>query len=74
MPILIAPQKVDLTIIKVLVDEKTKKHLESLGIAINEVVRVISATSSSVILLIKETRLALDKSVATKIFVKEGNV
>ena len=55
MPILIAPQKVDLTIIKVLVDEKTKKHLESLGIAINEVVRVISATSSSVILLIKET-------------------
>lgn len=71
MPILIAPQKVDLTIIKVLVDEKTKKHLESLGIAINEVVRVISATSSSVILLIKETRLALDKSVATKIFVKE---
>ena len=25
MPILIAPQKVDLTIIKVLVDEKTKK-------------------------------------------------
>ena len=73
MPILIAPQKVDLTIIKVLLDEKTKKRLESLGIAINEVVRVISATSSSVILLIKETRLALDKSVATKIFVKEGN-
>ena len=74
MPVLIAPQNVDLTIIKVLVDDKTKKHLESLGITINEIVRVINSTDSSVILLIKDTRLALDMSIATKIFVKEGNV
>ena len=73
MPVLIAPQNVDLTIIKVLVDDKTKKHLESLGITINEIVRVINSTDSSVILLIKDTRLALDMSIATKIFVKEGN-
>lgn len=74
MPVLIAPHNVDLTIIKVLVDDKTKKHLESLGITINEIVRVINSTDSSVILLIKDTRLALDMSIATKIFVKEGNV
>lgn len=74
MPVLIAPQNVDLTIIKVLVEEKTKKYLESLGLTINETVRVINSTDSSVILLIKDTRLALDMSIATKIFVKEGKV
>ena len=54
MPLVVAPIGRELRVIKILTDEKTKKHLENLGITICS---------------IKDGRLALDKSVATKIFV-----
>ena len=69
MPIVIAPLNEELRIIKILVDEKTKKHLESLGLTINSKVTVLSSSGGSVILLVKDGRLALDKNIATKIFV-----
>ncbi len=69
MPIVIAPLNEEMRIIKILVDEKTKKHLESLGITINSKVTVLSSSGGSVILLVKNGRLALDKNIATKIFV-----
>jgi len=69
MPLVIAPLNVELKIIKVLADEKDKKHFESLGIAINQTLTVLANTSGSVILKIKEGRLALDKNIATKIIV-----
>lgn len=69
MPIVIAPLNEELRIIKILVDEKTKKHLESLGLTINSKITVLSSSGGSVILLVKDGRLALDKNIATKIFV-----
>jgi len=69
MPIIIAPLNVDLKVTKILVDDKTKKHLENLGITINSTVRVISSEGGSVILVVKDGRLALDKNIATKILV-----
>ena len=35
MPLVIAPPNKELKIVKILADEKTKKHLESLGITVN---------------------------------------
>ncbi|MCR5231157.1 MAG: ferrous iron transport protein A [Acholeplasmatales bacterium] len=69
MPLVIAPQNVELMILRVLADEKDKKHFESLGIAVNQKIMVLSNTNGSVILKVKEGRLALDRNIATKIVV-----
>ncbi len=69
MPLVLAPTDVDLKVIKILVDDKTKKHLESLGITINSTMKLISASGGNVICIVKDGRLALDKSIATKILV-----
>ena len=69
MPIVIAPFNTELKVVRILADEKTKKHLESLGITVSGTLTVLSSGGGSVILKIKDGRIALDKSVATKIFV-----
>lgn len=69
MPLVIAPLNKELKIIKVLASEKLKKHLESLGIMENQMIEVISQANKSVIVKIKEGRIALDSDVASKIIV-----
>ena len=69
MPLVIAPLNVELAILRIAVDEKDKKHFESLGIAVNQRITVLSNTNGNVILKIKEGRLALDRNIATKIVV-----
>ena len=69
MPLVLAPTDVDLKVIKILVDDKTKKHLECLGITINSTIKLVSASGGNVICIVKDGRLALDKSIATKILV-----
>jgi len=69
MPIGLAPLNTEMKVIRVLVDEKTKKHLESLGILVNSLVTVISSVNGGVVIAVKEGRLALDRSIASKILV-----
>ncbi|HIU81900.1 MAG TPA: ferrous iron transport protein A [Candidatus Ornithoclostridium faecavium] len=69
MPIVFAPQGENLRVIRVLADDKTKKHLENLGITIGAELTVLSVSGGSVIVMVKDSRLALDKGVATKILV-----
>lgn len=69
MPLIVAPIGRDLRIVKILTDEKTKKHLESLGITLSSTVRIISQSGGSTICMIKDGRLALDRNLATKILV-----
>lgn len=68
MPLIIAPINKELKIVKITADEKTKKHLESLCISINESLTVLSS-AGSVIVKVKDGRLALDREIASKIFV-----
>ncbi len=68
MPLVIAPLNQELRVIKILADEKTKKHLESLGITINSTLKVLSS-QGNIIVSLKEGRLALDSTLATKIIV-----
>ena len=70
MPIVMAPMNTPVTVIKILTEDKVKKHLENLGITIGSTVTVLSEEGGSVILLVKEGRLALDKDLATKILVR----
>ena len=70
MPIVFAPLNEQLVITKVSLDNKTKKRLESLGILVNAKINILSSIGGNVIVLIKSSRLAIDKNIATKIFVR----
>lgn len=70
MPLVIAPQNKEMQIIRIVADDKTKKHLESLGITANGSVTVLSSAGGSVVCKIKEGRIALDGNLSTKIFVR----
>ena len=71
MPLIFAPVERTLKVIKIMADDKTKKHLENLGITINSDLQILNS-GSSVIVLIKATRLALDSGLASKIFVVQA--
>ena len=70
MPLIIAPLNVVLKVIKILLDDKTKKHLESLGITIDSEIKILDCSGGSVIIAVKDGRLALDSNIATKILVR----
>ena len=69
MPLPIAPVGEELTVKKVLADERNKRHLESLGIVPGSSLRLLSVSGGSVILRIREGRLAIGRSLACKILV-----
>ena len=70
MPLVFAPVNTDLTISKIVADEKLKKHLESLGILVDGGIVVLSSSGGSVVCKIKDGRVALDSDLSTKIFVR----
>lgn len=69
MPIGLAPTNKEMKIVRILADDKTKKHLESLGILVNALITVVSSVNGGVVVAVKDGRLALDRSVASKILV-----
>lgn len=69
MPIILAPMNVTLKVIRIGSDEKTKKHLESLGITLSSELSVLSSSGGTVIVKVKDGRIALDKELSAKIFV-----
>ncbi len=69
MPLILAPLNKPMKVVKLMLDEKTKKHFENLGLGVNSSIEVISSCGGNVIILVKESRIALDKDIASKIFV-----
>lgn len=69
MPLVIAPIDTTLKVVRVNADEKTKKHLQSLGVVINGVIKVISSNGGNVIVEVLGVRIALNRDIAMKIFV-----
>ena len=69
MPIVIAPKDTELNIVKVLADDKTKKHLQSLGVTVGGKIMIISSQGGNVIAIVKGVRLALNRDIASKILV-----
>lgn len=69
MPIAFAPSGRELEIRKVGADDKTKKHLQELGITEGSKVTLISSSGGNVIVIVKEGRLCLDRTLAGKILV-----
>lgn len=69
MPIAFAPLNREMEIKRVGAEDKTKKHLQEMGLGVGSKVTVISSASGSVIVAVKEGRLCLDRAVASKISV-----
>lgn len=69
MPIVLAPINKELKIVRISAEEKTKKHLESLGITVNGSITVLSASGGAVVVKIKDGKIAIDSNLSTKIFV-----
>ena len=69
MPIAMINAGETVKIIKVLLDDKTKKHLESLGILVGAEIKVISKNGGDLVVEVKGTRLGLSRSVTSKILV-----
>ena len=72
MPLLIAPYGVELRVVRVHLDEKTKKRLESLGLTIDTRLTILSQGGEGAIVLLKGTRVALDRDLASRIFVAQA--
>ena len=70
IPLIYAQEDANVTIKKVSADEKTKRHLENLGVLVGAQINLVSIHKGNVILKVKDGCLALNQSLATKIFVE----
>jgi ferrous iron transport protein A len=69
MPLLVAKMGEGLQIKKITGNDETKKFLNSLGFIVGETVTIISSLGGNMIINIKDSRIALDKSMASRIIV-----
>ena len=56
-------------IIELRAKESVKRHLQSLGFIVGEKVEIVSENSSGLILLVKGSKIALNRGIANKIIV-----
>lgn len=68
MPLPIAPVGEELTVKKILLGERERRHFESLGIAVGAQLQLLSS-EGAVIVRVRDGRLALNRDVAMKIIV-----
>ncbi len=69
MPIALAPIGCEMTVARVVSTGKDASHLAALGLVKDAKVTVLSCQGGSVVLLLRGSRLALDRQTAAKIFV-----
>lgn len=69
MPLTFAPQNEVMCIRKIGGSPEMKKHLEDMGFVVGGKVTVVSTISGNLIVSVKETRVALDRSMASRIMV-----
>ena len=69
MPISMAKPGETVVIRKVTGRDEIRAHLAELGFVVDEVVTVVSALSGGLILQVKDSRVALDKTMANRILI-----
>lgn len=69
MPLMLASRGNELYIKKITGNDETRRFLNSLGFVTGESVTVISEIGGNVIINVKGSRVALDKSMASRIMV-----
>lgn len=69
MPLTLAEIGETVSVRKVGGNPETKKHLENLGFVAGENVRIVSVSHGNIIVIVKETRIAVSRELAQKIHV-----
>ncbi|MBR4454692.1 MAG: ferrous iron transport protein A [Solobacterium sp.] len=69
LPLTLAEIGREYTILRIGGNPAVKKHLEDLGFHAGSTVIVVSDIGGNLIVNVKETRIALDKTLASKLFV-----
>lgn len=69
MPLLLATPGQEVIVNKVGGKQDVRQHLNELGFTVGSPVTVVSSVNGNLIVKVKESRVALDKSLANKIMV-----
>ncbi len=69
MPLAMVKPGETVTIRKITGKDQVRAHLAEMGFVVDGVVTVVSEIAGSLILRVKDSRVALDKSMAMRIFV-----
>ena len=69
MPLMLADKGNELNIKKITGNDETRRFLNSLGFVAGEIVTVVSELGGNMIIKVKGARIALDKSMASRIMV-----
>lgn len=70
MPLSIADKGKTFRVRQINGKDETQRFLESLGFVVGEAVTVISEIGGNMILMVKDSRIALDKKMAARIMVQ----
>lgn len=69
MPLAMVEKGTDYTIKRISGNDETRHHLGNLGFVIGATLSVVTEMNGNVIVNIKDSRVAISRSMATKIFV-----
>ncbi|WPC39605.1 FeoA family protein [Clostridium sp. JS66] len=69
MPLILATKGSVMNIRKISGNDETKRFLNSLGFVVGESVKIISEIGGNLIINVKDSRVALDKGMASRIIV-----
>lgn len=69
MPLILATRGNEMNIKKITGNDETKRFLNSLGFVAGEAVTIVSELGGNLIINVKDSRVALDKGMASRIIV-----
>ena len=69
MPLTMAAPGEPVVIRRITGQDEVRQHLAELGFVVNQVVTVVSSLAGSLILQVKDSRVALDQTMANRIFI-----
>ncbi len=69
MPLTMAKAGESVTIRKITGKDETRRHLAELGFVVDSIVTVVNEMGGSLIMQVKDSRIALDKTMANRIMI-----
>ncbi len=69
MPLSMANVGESVSIKRITGNDETRQHLSELGFIIGEIIRIVSKNGGNLIINVKDSRIALDKTLANRIMI-----